>query len=63
MDPKVAFWFYLGAVICFVLAALGTGWSMGRLGRGGVAPQIALQPLGLALFAFPLMWTIGTQAF
>ena len=63
MDPEVAFWFYLGAVICFVLAAAGTSWKMGRLGRTGVAPQVSLVPLGLALFAFPTMWTVGTQAF
>jgi hypothetical protein len=63
MDPEVAFWFYLGAVICFVLAAMGTAWKYGNLGRRGVASQISLVPLGLALFAFPTMWTVGTQAF
>lgn len=63
MDPEVAFWFYLGAVICFVLATAGDAWRMGALGRRGVAPRIALLPLGLALFAFPTMWTVGTQAF
>jgi hypothetical protein len=63
MDPKVAFWFYLAAVICFVLAAAGEGWRFGSLGRRGAAPRIMLVPLGLALFAFPTMWTVGTQAF
>ncbi|HEX2699588.1 MAG TPA: hypothetical protein VHM89_05210 [Acidimicrobiales bacterium] len=63
MDPKVAFWFYLAAVVCFVLAAAGEGWRFGSLGRRGAAPRISLVPLGLALFAFPTMWTVGTQAF
>ena len=63
MDPKVAFWFYLAAVICFLLAAAGTSWRYGKLGRRGIAPQLSLVPLGLALFAFPTMWTVGTQAF
>lgn len=63
MKPEVAFWFYLGAVICFVLAAAGDGWRFGSLGRRGMAPRLALLPLGLALFAFPTLWTVGTQAF
>lgn len=63
MDPEVSFFFYLGAVICFALAAAGDAWRLGSLGRRGVAPRLALLPLGLALFAFPVMWTAGTQAF
>lgn len=63
MDPKVAFWFYLAAVICFVLAATGEAWKYGSLGRRGAPPRLMLVPLGLALFAFPTMWSVGTQAF
>ena len=63
MDPDVSFWFYLGAVICFVIAALGEGWRYGGRTRRGLAPQLVLLPLGLALFAFPTMWTAGTEAF
>lgn len=63
MEPKVAFWFYLAAVICFALAAVGTSWRFGRLGRAGAPARLALVPLGLALFAVPTMWTVGTQAF
>ena len=58
MDSKVAFWFYLAAVICFALAAIGQG-----VGTRGVASRLSLVPLGLALFAFPTMWTVGAQAF
>jgi len=63
MDPKVAFFFYLAAVICFVLAAAGEAWKYGSLGRRGSPPRLLLVPLGLALFVFPTMWTVGTQAF
>lgn len=44
MDPTLQFVFFLIAVICFVLAALGTGF------------RLALVPLGLAFFAVPFMW-------
>jgi hypothetical protein len=63
MDNEVKFFFYLGAVICFVLAALGEGWRYGGRGRRGLAPQLLLLPLGLALFAFPTMWDTGVAAF
>lgn len=63
MDPKVSFFFYLGAVICFVLAAAGEGWRYGGRGRRGLAPRIILVPLGLALATFPVMWTAGVNAF
>lgn len=58
MDPKVAFFFYLAAVICFVLAATGTD-----VGRRGISTRLSLVPLGLALFVFPTLWAVGTQAF
>ena len=63
MDPKVAFWFYLGAVLCLVLAAAGGAWRFGALGRRGLAPRLSLLPFGLALFAVPSLWTAGVQAF
>lgn len=63
MDPEVSFFFYLGAVICFVLAALGEGWRYGRRTRAGLKPLIALLPLGLALALVPIMWDTGVAAF
>lgn len=63
MDPEISFFFYLAAVICFVLAALGEGWRYGARTRAGLTPSIALLPLGLALGFFPLMWDAGVAAF
>jgi len=63
LDAKAQFFFYLAAVICFVLAALGEGWKGGRMTRRGLAPRLVLLPLGLALYAFPLMWNTGYTAF
>ena len=63
MDDRVEFFFYLGAVICFALAAAGSGWRFGRRGRAGLAPQLALEPLGLFLFVFPFMCETGVRAF
>lgn len=63
MDPEVSFFFYLGAVVCFVVAALGEGWRYGSRGRKGLAPRLVLVPLGLALFVFPTMWSTGVAAF
>jgi hypothetical protein len=63
MSEKVSFWFYLAAVICFVVAAAGEGWRYGSRGRKGLAPRVVLVPLGLALWLFPLMWTAGKVAF
>jgi len=63
MSAKTTFWFYLAAVICFVVAAAGEGWRYGRLGRRGIAPRVVLVPLGLALWLFPLLWTTGQAAF
>jgi hypothetical protein len=56
MDPRLEFVFYLGALICFGLAAAG-----GRVGpRTG---NVGLLPLGLALWLFPLLWNTGVAAF
>ncbi|HUS21854.1 MAG TPA: hypothetical protein VMZ66_07580 [Aeromicrobium sp.] len=53
MSPEVQFVFYLAAVVCFVLAALGTR----------VRAPVQFVPLGLALFVFPTMWNTGVAAF
>jgi hypothetical protein len=63
MDPEISFFFYLGAVICFALAALGEGWRFGARTRAGLQPTLTLLPLGLALAFFPIMWDTGVAAF
>jgi len=63
MDPEISFFFYLGAVICFVLAALGEGWRYGHRTRAGMKPSLTLLPLGLALAFIPIMWDTGVAAF
>jgi hypothetical protein len=63
VDEEVQFFFYLAAVICFVIAAAGEGWRYGIRGRRGLAPRVVLVPLGLALFVFPTMWNTGVAAF
>jgi hypothetical protein len=59
MDPKLAFLFYLAAVVCFGVAAFS---PVGLSGRG-VGTRIGLVPLGLGLWLFPTMWSTGTSAF
>ena len=56
MSKKTEFFFYLAALVCFVVAAAGEGWRFGRLGRRGLSPRVVLVPLGLALWLFPLLW-------
>ncbi|CAN5724096.1 MAG: hypothetical protein M3535_11360 [Actinomycetota bacterium] len=56
MDPRLTFLFYLGALVCFALAAAG-----GRVGGGRAS--VGLVPLGLALWLFPLLWSTGVAAF
>ncbi len=63
MDVYVKFLFFLVSVICFGLAAAGSGWHFGRRGRAGLAPQLSLEPLGLFLFVFPFMWDAAVQGF
>lgn len=63
MDPEISFFFYLGAVACFVLAALGEGWRFGARTRAGLKPSLTLLPLGLALAFIPTMWDAGVAAF
>ena len=62
IGPKGQFFFYLAAVVCFVLATIGEP-RVGRFGRAGVASRIAFVPLGLALWLFPTMWNTGQVAF
>jgi hypothetical protein len=57
LSPKTSFFFYLASFICFALAAAGEGWKFGMRGRRGLAPSIALLPLGLALFVIPTLWS------
>ncbi len=63
MDPEVSFFFYLGALLSFALAAAGEGWRYGSRGRKGLPPRVVLVPLGLALWVFPTMWDAGVAAF
>lgn len=62
MDPEIAFFFYLAAIACFVLAAAGEGWRFGARTRAGLKPSLTLLPLGLALAFFPTMWNAGVAA-
>lgn len=63
MDPKLAFFFYLAAVVCFGLAAFSpVSPGLGRTGRG-LGARVGLVPLGLGLWLFPTMWTTGTSVF
>ena len=63
MEPEVSFFFYLGALICFVLAAIGESWRYGARTRRGLKPTLTLLPLGLALAVFPTLWNTGELAF
>jgi hypothetical protein len=62
MDAEVSFFFYLAAMVCFVLAAMGEAWRFGTRTRRGAKPALALMPLGLALAVFPTLWTTATIA-
>ena len=53
MSIELKFFFYLAAVVCFVVAAAGTR----------VRAQVGFLPLGLALFVFPTLWDTGVLAF
>ena len=63
LDTKAQFFFFLAAVVCFLMAALGEGWKGGRMTRRGLSPRLVLLPLGLALYVFPIMWNTGYNAF
>jgi hypothetical protein len=57
VDPTIRFFCYLGAAVCFALAALG-GTRSGSPGQPAV-----LVPLGLLLFILPAVWDSGELAF
>jgi len=63
MDPEISFFFYLAAIICFVIAAIGDAWKYGGRTRRGGKSALALIPLGLALAFVPIMWDTGVAAF
>ena len=62
MSDEASFFFYLGAVVCFALAAIGEAWKYGGRSRRGLKPAVALLPLGLLLWLFPLLWTTAESA-
>jgi hypothetical protein len=57
MSPKLTFLCFLGAAICWALAALG-GTRKGSAGQPAV-----LVPLGLLLFVLPSLWNAWETAF
>ena len=57
MDPKIRFFFFLAAGICFLVAALG-GTRKGSAGQPAV-----LIPLGLLLWLVPTIWDTWETAF
>jgi len=63
VSAETSFFFYLGALLSFALAAAGEAWRYGSRGRRGLPPRVVLIPLGLALWLFPLLWTTGKVAF
>ena len=63
MDAEIAFFFYLGAVLCFLVAALGEGWRYGSRTRRGLKPALTFLPFGLALAVVPTLWAVGVEAF
>jgi hypothetical protein len=63
VDPEISFFLYLGALICFVLAAIGETWRYGARTRRGLKPTLTLLPLGLALAVVPTLWNTGELAF
>jgi hypothetical protein len=63
MEPEFAFFLYLGAIVCLVLAAMGDGWQYGRRSRRQLAPAVMLLPLGIALALVPTLWNAAEAAF
>jgi hypothetical protein len=57
MDPKLEFLCFLGAALCFGLAALGGARS------GKAAQPAVLVPLGLLLWLVPTLWNAWERAF
>jgi hypothetical protein len=48
MAPEVAFFFYLAAVLCFALGAVGRGRHLGAVIR--LQPALTLVPMALTFF-------------
>jgi hypothetical protein len=63
MSDEVRFWVYLGAIACFLIAALGETWRYGMRTRRGLKPLIAAMPLGLAVALLPTLWDVAERAF
>jgi hypothetical protein len=63
MDPEIDFFFFLAAVICLALAALGSAWRYGSRTRRGLEPALALMPLGIALAVVPFLADAAAAAF
>jgi hypothetical protein len=61
MPNTLRFFVYLGAFICFLLAAVGS--DLGRWGRPGLASRVSLLPLGLALLVLPPLWDTAELVF
>ena len=57
MSPKLEFLCFLGAAVCFVLAALG------GTKRGTATQPAVLVPLGLFLWLLPTLWAAWERAF
>ena len=58
LDAKAQFFFYLGAVVCFVLA-VGRGLERRAHDTAWARATTRASSIGLALYAFPLMWNTG----
>lgn len=52
MSAEVTFFFYLAAVLCFLIATVGS-----------IASRIGLVPLGFALFIIPTLYNTWKLAF
>jgi hypothetical protein len=57
MSPKLEFLCFLGAAVCFALAALG------GTKRGTATQPAVLVPLGLFLWLLPTLWNAWERAF
>ena len=57
MSPKLEFLCFLGAAVCFVLAALG------GTKRGTATQPAVLVPLGLFFWILPTLWNAWERGF
>lgn len=63
MDPEIDFFFYLAAVLCLVLASMGTVWKYGARSRRDLEPVVSLMPLGIALAIVPFLADAAAAGF